>query len=308
MPVRIALVGADETARALSETLQTLDEARVVAVCASDKTSIEYSNAENWARRVKAKAFRDVKAMLRDETPDAICCAASGRARRDVETLALSVGSDVFLLPPFATSMAAAQNVLQTATQSRSRLWIAHHERFFASAEQARKVLASRGHAPVACFGSWKMETEGAKSVAALASSTRLVSLLRFLAGDIKSVFARSSASPMTLNIEFASGLSGAFVIVQNCENILHFQLSNQNLEWRENALTIRRGNETQRIEYSNDALGNARREELRLWVQSVQSGRRTLQKSTPQDSLQTLRVALALQQSAKTNKPVRLG
>ncbi|HVF85168.1 MAG TPA: hypothetical protein VM821_04245, partial [Abditibacteriaceae bacterium] len=130
----------------------------------------------------------------------------------------------------------------------------------------------------------------------------------RLLCGDIKSVFARSSSLSMTSNVEFASGLSGAFVISARGENILHFQSSNQSLEWRDLALTVRRGNETQHIEYSNDTQANdARREELRLWVQSVQSGRRTLLKSSPQDSLQTLRIALALQQSAKTNKPVRL-
>lgn len=302
MPVRIGFVGAGATSRALLETLQTVDEARVVAVCAGDKTEIEYSNAENWARRVKGKAFRDVKTMLRDETPDAICCITSGRARRDVEILALAAGCDVFLLPPLATSVVKAQAFLQTATQSRSRLWISHHERFFASSESARKVLSSRGHAPIACFGSWKVD-EGAKSTAALASSTRLVGLLRFLCGDVKNVFARSSTTSMTCVLEFQSGLSGAFALSASGENVLHFQSSNQNLEWREKALTLRRSNETQHIEYSNDA----RREELRLWVQSVQSGRRTLQKSTPQDSLQTLRVAIALQQSTKTNKPVRL-
>lgn len=306
MPVRIALVGADETARAIIETFQSVDEARVVAVCAGGKSDIEYSMAETLSRRVKGKAFRDVKAMLRDETPDAICCTAAGRARRDIEKLALPSGCDVFLLPPFALSLAAAQTLSQIATQARSRLWISHHERFFASTEQARKVLSARGQAPNSCFGSWKLD-QGAKSAAPLASSTRLIGLLRFFCGDIKSVFARSSSTLMTLNLEFANGLSGAFVISAHGENVLHFHSPHQNLEWRDLALTVRRGPETQRIEYSNDAFRNAQREELRLWVQSVQSGRRTLQKSNSQDSLQTLRVALALQQSAKTNKSVRI-
>lgn len=303
MPVRIGFVSAGEESRAMLEALQTMDEARVVACCASDKTDIEYSNAEVLARRVKAKAFRDVKAMLRDETPDAICCIALGRARRDVENLALSAGCDVFLPPPFAVSVVKAQAVLQTAAQLRSRLWISHHERFFASSEAARKILAARHNTTIACHGSWRSEKESAKTANFLASSTRLIGLLRFLCGDIKSVFARSSSLSMTLNLEFASGLSGAFVISEDCENRLRFTSANQNLEWRENALTVRRENETQHIEYSMDA----QREELRLWIQSVQSGRRTLQKSSPQDSLQTLRVALAIQQSAKTNKPVRL-
>lgn len=297
MPVRIGFVGAGEESRAMLETLQSVDEARVVACCDN-----ELSSAETLARRIKAKAFRDVKAMLRDESVDAVCCVASGRARRDVENFALSAGCDVFLPPPFAISVVKAQAVLQTAAQSRSRLWISHHERFFASAEQARKVLASRNNAPTACFGSWKLD-EGAKSAAFLASSTRLIGLLRFLCGDVKNVYARSSASSLGLNIEFAGGALGAFVVSESCEHQLRFTSANQNLEWRENALTVRRGNETQHIEYSN----NAQREELRLWVQSVQSGRRTLQKSSPQDSLQTLRVALAIQQSAKSNKPVRL-
>lgn len=294
------------------EALQSVDEARVVAVCASDKNDIEYSMAETLARRVKAKVFRDVKAMLRDETLDAVCCVASGRARREAETLVLAAGCDLLLAPPLASSVVKAQAVLQTATQSRSRLWISHHERFFASSEAARKILAARHNTTIACHGSWRSEKESAKTANFLASSTRLIGLLRFLCGDIRSVFARSSSLSMTLNLEFASGLSGAFVISESCENQLRFMSANQNLEWREQLTLLQRGNETQRIEYSNDARHDARRdaqrEELRLWVQSVQSGRRTLQKSSPQDSLQTLRVALAIQQSAKTNKPVRIG
>ena len=334
MPVRIAVVGADETTRAVLETFQTLEDARVVAVCAGAKNAIEYSKAETLARRVKGRAFRDVKTLLRDdktlsrddktllrddktlsrdEAPDALCVVASGRARRDAELLGMQNGLDIFLMSPFATSPQSAQTLLKNAQQSRSRLWISHHERFFASCEPARKSLASRGNEPFACFGSWRMETRSAQGAAVLASSTRLIGLLRFLCGDIQSVFARSSPTCTTLNLEFSNGANGAFVIGAGSENILHFQSQNQHLEWREKALTIRRGQETQRIEYSNDGKSHdakthdARREELRLWIQSVQSGRRTLQKSSPQDSLQTLRVALAIQQSAKTNKPVRI-
>lgn len=298
MPVRIGFVGAGEESRAMLEALQSVDEARVVACCDN-----ELSSAETLARPFKAKAFRDVKAMLRDESVDAVCCVASGRARREAETLVLAAGCDLLLAPPLAPSVVKAQTLLQAAAQSRSRLWISHHERFFASSEAARKILAARHNTTIACHGSWKMEVEGAKSAAFLASSTRLIGLLRFLCGDVKNVYARSSASSLGLNIEFAGGALGAFVVSESCEHQLRFTSANQNLEWRENALTVRRGNETQHIEYSN----NAQREELRLWVQSVQSGRRTLQKSSPQDSLQTLRVALAIQQSAKSNKPVRL-
>ena len=303
MPVRIGFVGAGEESRAMLETLQLVDEARVVAVCASDKTDIEYSLAETLARRIKAKAFRDVKAMLRDESVDAVCCVASGRARREAETLVLAAGCDLLLAPPLAPSVVKAQTLLQAATQSRSRLWISHHERFFASSEAARKILAARHNTTIACHGSWRSEKESAKTVNFLASSTRLIGLLRFLCGDVKNVYARSSASSLGLNIEFAGGALGAFVVGASCESRLRFVSQNQHLEWREQLTLLQRGNETQHIEYSN----NAQREELRLWVQSVQSGRRTLQKSSAQDSLQTLRVALAIQQSAKTNKPVRI-
>lgn len=301
LPVRIALIGADESARALSETLQNVDDARVVAICAAARTNIEYSMAETLARRVKAKAFRDVTSLSKAETPDAFCVVATGRARRDAQNFALQNNVDLFLVPPLAASLTLAQTLLQNATQNRARVWISHGERFAESSENARKML--KQNAPTSIFGSWKLEENPDKSTPFLASSTRLLSLLRFLNGDIKSVFARRSATSTTLNLEFSNSANGAFVLGKNCENVLHFQSQNHHLEWRENALTIRRNNETQHFEYSK----TASREELRLWVQSVESGRRTLQKSNLADALQTLRVVLALQQSAKTNKLVRL-
>ena len=302
MPVRIALIGADEISRAVAETLQSLDEARLVAVCAAARNDIEYSKTETLARRVKARAFRDVKTLLRDETPDALCVVATGKARRDVEFLGMQNGLDIFLAPPFSTSTERAQTLIQCAAQSRSRLWISHHERFSPSVEHARKWLTAKNGAPLSCHGSWRLEGEN-RGAAVLESSTRLISLLRFLLGDIKNVYARASSGALALNIEFVSGTVGAFVLDSCSENRLHFADKERRIAWRETSLSIVRGQETQHIEYSNQA----RREELRLWVQSVESGRRTLQKSSVQDSLQTLRVALALQQSAKTNKPVRL-
>ena len=120
MPVRIAVVGADETTRAVLETFQTLEDARVVAVCAGAKNAIEYSKAETLARRVKGRAFRDVKTLLRDdktmsrdEAPDALCVVASGRARRDAELLGMQNGLDIFLMSPFATSPQSAQTLLK---------------------------------------------------------------------------------------------------------------------------------------------------------------------------------------------------
>ena len=127
------------------------------------------------------------------------------------------------------------------------------------------------------------------------------------MCGEIKSVYARSSIGAITLSIEFQNGVVGAMVLGEDCENVLHFQLANQRLEWRENAVVTRRDTETQHIEYSNGTL-NAQKNELRAWLQSVESGRRTLAKSKPEDAIQNLRVALAIAQSIKTNKPVRIG
>ncbi len=298
MPVRIAVVGTEENARAPIETLLTIDDARIVAVCAHARNAEASAKAESWARKIKAVAYRDVTTLLKNEKPDALCVLVSnGKARRDAETLALQNGLDIFLAPPFSSSVESAQTLLKNAAQNRARLWISHAERFSESTETARKLLSPQSQKPTSLYGSWKLDTNF------LASSTRLCGLLRFVLGEIKSVHARSSLTSMSLNLEFASGTLGALVFDANGENRLHFASNNQQIERRDLSLEIRRNNETQRIEYSKPAS----REELRLWIQSVQSGRRTLAKSSSQDSLQTLRVALAIAQSAKTGKTVRL-
>ena len=302
MPIRIAIIGADDAARALSETLGALESARVVAVCAGAKNAIEYAKAETLARRCKARAFRDIKTLLRDEKTDALCVVAHGKSRRDAQTFALQNGLDFLLAPPFSPSLESAQNLLKEVAQARGRLWVSHRERFGDAAQSARKLLSTRGQTPLSSFGSWSSPNGNS-----LESSTRLVGLLRFLNGEITHVFARSSAT-LSINCEFADRSSGAFVLGENCENILCFQMRNQHLEWRDHALTIRCGREMQRIEYSNFEYSNdAARDELRAWIQSVESGRRTLGKSNAPDALQSLRVALAIQQSSKTGKQVCL-
>ena len=97
LPVRIALVANNafvantETARAVVEILQSIDEARIVAVCGESKSATDFADAESLARRCKARAFRDVKTLLRDQNIDAICCIAHGKARRDVEIAIASI-------------------------------------------------------------------------------------------------------------------------------------------------------------------------------------------------------------------------
>ena len=366
VPVRIGIVGAGEAAREIANVLISIVDARVIAICDRD-----LSRAESLARRVKARAFRDAKSMMKPPTKrklarqqaqrkseetksenaqlenaqsenaktpvttgailqnksqklstniddeklrtlDAVLISSSERNKSEAISLALQSGCEVFVVSPLAFSLDGAQKITEFAHDNRARIWTSHTIRFSSSAEHARKLLTARDANVSSLHGSWKIDNinapgKAARDNAVLTSSTRCVDALRFMCGEIKSVYARSSIGVITLSIEFANGVVGAMVLGEDCENVLHFQMSNQRLEWRENAVVIRRDAETQHIEYSNGAL-NAQKNELRAWLQSVESGRRTLAKSKPEDTIQNLRVALAIVQSIKTNKPVRLG
>ncbi len=351
MPIRLGIVGASDHAREIADVLISIDDARIIAVCDRDA-----SRAQSLARHCKARAFANVRAMLKppskraitralaqraaaptpsqravaqsqraaaptpsqniDDNPlktiDAILVFSTERNRSEAITLALQSGCEVFIASPLAFSLNGAKQMLQFAQDNRARIWTSHAIRFSPSAEHARKLLTARGARVSMLHGAWKIDdsnspNKATRDNAVLTSSTRCVDALRFMCGEIKSVYARSSISNITLSIEFANGVVGAMILGVRCENVLHFQMSNQRLEWRENAVETRRDAETQHIEYSNGAI-NAQKNELRAWLQSVESGRRTLAKSKPEDAIYNLRVALAIAQSIKTNKPVRIG
>lgn len=325
MSIRLGIVGADESAREVVETLMTLDEARIVAVCDRD-----LARAQTLAKRSKARAFGQTRAMLKpmskpsretrggkarntEENPlktlDAICVLTSERNRAEAISLALQSGCDVFVAAPLAFSQVGAQNLLQCAQENGARIWTSQEIGFCAAALGARKSLQSRGEQVSCVHGAWKIgarehNTKAARDAQILKSSAGCVAALRFFQGEIQSVFARASDGNISLNLGFCNGVLGAIAMSENAENALHFITRNGFTQWRENATIVRQGAQTQQIEYSNDAA----RAELRAWLQSLQNGRRTTQKLNAHDALQNLRVALAIAQSIKTNKPVRLG
>lgn len=294
-------------ARAMLRPPTKRELARESARRKNDDTDAQNTNAQSAT--LPKSTIAAVGEKLR--TLDAICVLTSARNRNEAISLALQSGCDVFAMSPLSFSLDGSKQLLQIAHDNRARIWTSHTIRFSPSAEHARKLLQARGANVSTLHGSWRIDNDdlinkAARDAQLLTSSTRCVDALRLMNGEIKSVFARSSIGNITLSIEFASGVVGAIVLGKNCETALHWTTQNSLLTWRNDEVVLRQNNATQHFEYSNGVVA-AQRNELRAWLQSVESGRRTLAKSKPEGAIINLRVALAVVQSITTNKPVRL-
>ncbi|WP_067844276.1 Gfo/Idh/MocA family protein [Amphibacillus sediminis] len=136
---RVAVIGCGSIAkyRHLLE-YDAHPEVEIVAVC-----DIVPERAEDVAEQYQAKAYTDYQTLLKEVDLDAVSVCLPNYLHAPVSIAALEAGCHVLCEKPMATSYEEAQAMIRAAERSGKKLMIGHNQRFVASHQKAKELIAS---------------------------------------------------------------------------------------------------------------------------------------------------------------------
>ncbi|WP_152655275.1 Gfo/Idh/MocA family protein [Oceanobacillus sp. CFH 90083] len=139
MRLKVAVIGCGSIAkhRHLPE-YDANEQAEIVAVC-----DVVRERAEAAAEKYQAKAYTDYQTLLKEEKVDAVSVCLPNYLHAPVSIAALDAGAHVLCEKPMATSAEEADQMIEAAKRNDRKLMIGHNQRFVASHQKARELIAS---------------------------------------------------------------------------------------------------------------------------------------------------------------------
>lgn len=136
---RVAVIGCGSIAkfRHLVE-YNANPNVEIVAAC-----DIVPERAEKMAEQYEAEAFTDYQSLLEQIKPDVVSVCLPNYLHAPVSIAALEAGAHVLCEKPMATSYQEGQAMIAAAKVNNRKLMIGHNQRFVASHQKAKELIAA---------------------------------------------------------------------------------------------------------------------------------------------------------------------
>ena len=224
-----AIVGCGMIAQFHINAIRTLEDACVVGVF-----DVNYQRALAFAEENKTRAFETEIQMWQDGQVEAVCiCTPSGLHYRQAMA-ALEHGKHVLVEKPMALDLESCDKLIAAAEERNLLLGTVSQLRFSPAVQQVKKAVQSGALGPLICAdlymkfhrsqayydssnwrGTWEMDGGGAL----MNQGIHGVDLLQYIAGPVKSVFAR--AGTLARNIEVEDTLSAVVEFSQGAIGVI---------------------------------------------------------------------------------------
>ncbi|WML28226.1 Gfo/Idh/MocA family oxidoreductase [Neobacillus sp. OS1-33] len=137
--LRVGVIGCGSIAqhRHLPE-YQANKNVELVAVCDSNE-----ERANQIAEKYEVEAYTNYEDLLSSGTVDAVSVCTPNYLHAPISIAALNAGLHVLCEKPMSTSKQEAEAMIAAAKESGKKLMIAHNQRFVASHQRARQLIAS---------------------------------------------------------------------------------------------------------------------------------------------------------------------
>lgn len=333
-PVRVAFIGVGGIASMHLANLLCMPEADVVALADIDLARIPDTLRLATARMSPPveppaiETFDDAGRMLAAAAPDCVFITLPPFAHGEVEYQCIEAGVPMLVQKPVGLDMPTVRGIERAIAARGLITAVGYQTRYSEAADAARALLADRtvGMAIGTYLGGmprtlwWRIQEQSGGQV--VEQATHVVDLQRYLVGEIESVHAVAATRLMTdapsLNINDVSAATFQFengavgTLLNTCglngvpgESWDHgVTIVSRDLSmwvWHEGGRIAQPG-EVRELTNSTDCkylLDEA-------FVRAVQSGDASNVRSTYADAVRTLRVTLAIEESARTGAPVR--
>jgi len=225
--MRFGIIGCGGIARWHADAIQSIAEATLAAVCDADA-----ARASALGGEYGVPCFTEIKNML--DMVDAACvCTPSGLHARQAEQ-ALLAGKHALAEKPLAITPASLERVLEAQRKSGKLLCAVSQLRFSPDVLKAKRLIeegalgkilmadlsmkywrAPEYYANSGWRGTWAMDGGGAL----MNQGIHGVDLLRFLCGEVESIYARKNT--LLHDIEVEDALSACFTLAGGGTGVL---------------------------------------------------------------------------------------
>jgi predicted dehydrogenase len=317
-PVRVGFVGVGGIAGHHLKQLQSIEDARVVALC-----DVVEERVRQRVEEFGGTAYTDYRQMIEREEMDALYVCIPPFTHQDAEILAAQKGIHLFVEKPVALTMEKALEVQEAVQRAGVITSVGYTLRYFAVTDVARRYLQDKTIAMVTShrWGGlpdtpwWRVMGQSGGQL--VEQTTHQVDLMRYLAGEIVEVHARYATRVLgdvpnldipdvqVATFQFESGAVGS--LTTSCalrkgggKSDLNFILRDALLQYTTRDVKVSPDSAPQ----PEPAVG----EHLTIdqaFIRAVATGDRSLIRSPYEDGLRSMDVTLAANESARTGKPV---
>ncbi|MGQ9632507.1 MAG: Gfo/Idh/MocA family protein [bacterium] len=323
MKVKVAIVGAGRMGSAHLEALGKMEDVDVVAICDTNSEA-----AGRMAGIARVPAYSDLSEAIKRERPDAafICTPAFSRAGQEI--LAAREGVHLFVEKPPALSLFQGEKVAEAIERSKIVNSVGYCWRYSKVADKLLETFDGRRVALIIAQWlhtippiSWVRSKElGGGQI--VDQSTHLIDLMRYLVGEVESIYAQASrglfpdipdftgddgsAAALTFRSGTVATLSSTYSLFPAEGHGPRIAFIGRELraecgqKWME--IVTREG--AQHFDFGDDDQIYA---EDRVFIDAVKGKDTSGIKSPFSDALKTLAVTLAANRSIETGEVVRL-
>ena len=189
MAIKVGFIGAGGRARGHMQALSEIEDVEFAAIC-----DVAEATAQDAVDQFGGKVYTDHKAMLENESLDAIYVVVPTFAHFDAETMAAEQGIHLFLEKPVAPSMAKANEILAATKQADVITCVGYQLRYFGAVQQARQFASQRTVGMVVShrWGGlpdtpwWRVMAQSGGQL--VEQTTHQIDMIRYVAGEITEV------------------------------------------------------------------------------------------------------------------------
>ena len=314
--IRVGFIGCGGIAHEYLARLDVLTaEARTVAFC-----DLDAGRAEGLAGPRDARVYTDWATMLERERPDAVFDCLPPFARGDELVAAAERGCAIFTTKPLGLELDVARRGLAAIEAAGVINSVGYMFRYSGITDYARELLSDRPLALVlgrvigATPGGWyaRRALSGGQIVE---QSTHTIDLLRYLAGDVRTVYALARAGHVpdrvdyedvsTVSLDFAAGAVGT--VVSTCAVWQYFWgctliARDVHLELVYDVNTVRGTVDGRPVDHRDERSGYP--EQIAAFVRAVKTGSPSPIRCTYRDGVATLATTLAANRSLASGRP----
>lgn len=341
MSVRIGFIGVGGIAASHLINLVQIPEADVVALCdlsedviartrsrVNERLARLYAYTGRQGRFLEGATYTDYRAMLRSERLDAVYVCLPPFAHGEPEEAVIEAGLPFLVEKPVALHLPLADRLLAMVRERELVTSVGYQTRYTTTAQKAKELLEGKtiGMVVVMRFGStpekawYRFQDKSGGQLIEMA--THQVDLLRYLVGEIKTVYAAAATrinhkrqpdydihDVNCMTLEFENGVVGNFA--NNFISGHGTPSEAQGLHIFAEGLTLSIGagltalTAAGKESFPRDPNGMYKEDEA--FVQAVATGDRSRILSDYENGVRTLAVTLAADHSARTKQPVHV-
>jgi predicted dehydrogenase len=195
-------------------------------------SDVRPETAATFAGEFACKAYSDYAEMLERERPDIACVCTPSGTRLDICRTAAQYGVNLLVEKPLDIELSRAQSIIQICEDAGVKLGCVFQLRFMPTFQRLKEAVVDGrigmpilGNAYTICYrsqeyydsGSWRGTLHQDGGGALMNQGIHSVDLLRWIMGDVKSVFARTAnlshdievEDTVTATVEFESAAMG---------------------------------------------------------------------------------------------------